>query len=89
MFSTGSGVVSNISRARSMRASASHAIGEAPVSSRNRRLKVRRDMLCPRRERAEVERKFKVFEASNGEASRVDRRSRLGMSLSMNCAWPP
>jgi len=44
MLSTGSAVVSNSSRARSRRASASQAIGGAPVSSRNRRVSVRRDM---------------------------------------------
>ena len=43
MFSTGSVVVSNNSRARSMRASVSQAIGGSPVSSRNRRVSVRRD----------------------------------------------
>src|SRR3989442_13916413 len=46
MFSTGSVVVSRISRARSMRASASHAIGDTPVSSRNRRLSVRLDTVA-------------------------------------------
>src|SRR5216684_7587097 len=41
MFSTGSVVVSRISRARSIRAPASHLIGATPVSSRNRRVSVR------------------------------------------------
>ena len=47
MFSIGSVVVSSSTRARSIRASVSQAIGATPVSSRNRRVSVRRDV-CAR-----------------------------------------
>ena len=73
MFSTGSVVVSNISRARSMRASASHAIGDTPVSSRNRRLNVRRDM-CARVASVPGQRQCKVFGISREWAELVAAR---------------
>ena len=88
MFSTGSVVVSNSSRARSMRASASHAIGGTPVSSRNRRVSVRRDMWACL---ASVSR-------SSGSARFSSIQSRSGPSWSplasgrnrsTNCACPP
>jgi len=88
MFSTGSVVVSRISRARSMRASASHAIGDTPVSSRNRRLSVRRDT-CARV--ASVPRSRGRERFSSIQSRRGPSWSPLasGMSRSMNCACPP
>ncbi len=88
MFSTGSVVISNSSRARSMRASASHAIGGTPVSSRNRRVSVRRDTCACL---ASVSR-------SSGRAmfSSIQSRSAAswsplaaGRNRSTNCACPP
>jgi hypothetical protein len=83
MFSTGSVVVSSSSRARSIRASASHLIGDTPVSSRNRRVRVRRDMWA---RRARVSRscgsaRFSSIQSRSGPSSSP---LALGRSCSTN-----